>query len=181
MSLWGPARRQRVTSADTSLCQVAALVKRAPVKPGTVNLDLGGGRCNRGTEHLRAQGVTSHVFDPYNRSPAENAAAAQAVCCGKASTATVANVLNVVPDTANRRRVLQQAADAVGDKGEVFVSVYEGDGSGRGRRTSKGWQANRPLGSYTREVGEVFRDVTVRDGMIVARSPHRATCACPRR
>lgn len=178
-NLW-TVRRQRVKSAETSLCQVAALVKRAPIKPGTVNLDLGGGHCDRGTAHLRAQGVTSHVFDPFNRSAGENTAAARAVCCGKADTATVANVLNVIPEPAARRRALQQAADAVGDKGEVYVSVYEGDASGRGVRTSKGWQANRRLTSYAGEIGRVFRDVDVRQGMIVARSPRRRSCACPR-
>lgn len=178
--LWKPPLRQKVSSAQTALCQVPALLKRAPLPARGVNLDIGGGACDRGTQFLRGRQVTSYVYDPFNRSAEENQRAAKAACCGQAASVTIANVLNVIPEAQARRRVLQQAADAVGAKGRVFVDVYEGDRSGRGRRTSKGWQANRALGAYKRELERVFRRVEVVDGRIEASSPRRQTCACPR-
>lgn len=177
-SLWS-LPRQQVSSAQTALCQVPALLKRAPLARG-LNLDIGGGACDRGTQYLKARQVVSVVYDPFNRSAAENQRAARAACCGQAATVTIANVLNVVASPQARRRVLQQAADAAGAQGQVFVDVYEGDRSGRGRRTSKGWQANRPLASYARELARIFRRVEVVGGRIEARDPRRVTCACPR-
>lgn len=177
-SLWSPPR-QRVSSAQTSLCQVPALLKQAPLARG-VNLDIGGGHCDRGTAYLKTRKVTSYVFDPFNRPAQENLRAAKAACCGQAATVTLANVLNVIPEAAGRRRVLQQAADAVGAKGTVYVDVYEGDRQGNGKRTSRGWQANRALASYQRELSRIFKRVQVVAGRIEASQPRRATCACPR-
>lgn len=177
-SLWSP-RQQKVNSAQTALCQVPALLKQAPLARG-VNLDIGGGHCDRGTKYLRGRKVTSYVFDPYNRTEQENRQAAKAACCGQAASVTLANVLNVIAEPAARRRVLQQAADAVGSKGVVHLDVYEGDRKSKGKRTSRGWQANRPLSSYEAEVRRVFKKVQVVNGRMEAREPRRATCSCPR-
>lgn len=179
MSIWETPRKQKISSAKTSLCQVPALLRRAPLSKG-VNLDIGGGACDRGSSFLRKRGITSVVFDPFNRTPQENRTAARKACCGKAANVTTANVLNVVKEPGARQRILQQAADAVGSRGTAYFAVYEGDRSGSGRATSKGWQANRSLQAYLPEVRRVFRDAQIENGAIVARAPKRATCSCPR-
>ena len=172
-SLWRVQPQQAVSSKNTSIPQVPAVFRKADLKPGTLNADIGGGRFDIATEFLRGRGVESVVFDPFNRTPAHNRKAAGRVCGGKADTATVANVLNVIAEPAARRHVLMQAADAVGARGTVFIGVYEGDKSGSGRATKAGFQLNRRLREYLPEVREVFCDAKVSKGVIVARK------ACP--
>lgn len=181
MSLWTQRPPQSTSSAATSVAQVPALLRRAPIPRGALNVDIGGGRYDAGTRALARRGVTSIVYDPFNRTPMSNLHAAQRACCGSADTATIANVLNVIPSAPARRRVLTQAADAVGDRGTVFIAVYEGAKDGRGRTTSKGWQANRRRDSYLAEIRQVFRDVEIVDGIITARRPRKLSCACPLR
>jgi hypothetical protein len=179
MTTWHLPRGQRTTSAGTSVRKVPALLQLVPWRRGERNIDIGSGRFPDGSRFLKRRGVRAFSYDPFNLDVATNRTAAKAVCCGKADTATIANVLNVIPERGQRRRVLQQAADATGAAGTTYIGVYEGDGSQRGGRTARGYQANRSLSSYLREVRAVFRDAQVEGSMIVARSPRRVTCACP--
>lgn len=160
--------RQEISSADTSLNQVPALLKQIPVQKGGVNADIGGGKYDKGTSYLAKKGVKNHVIDPYNRSAGDNASARKAVSGGKADTATVANTLNVIKEPGERSKVIAQAAAAVGKDGVAYFSVYEGDGSGKGRQTPKGWQENRPLASYEAEIKRHFKRVVVKGGRIEA-------------
>jgi hypothetical protein len=153
------------------------LLRKARFRKGTRNADIGGGRFDDATRVLARLGVKNVIFDPANRPAAENQKAAKAVSCGKAATATVANVLNVIPSAGCRQLVIKQAADAVGAGGTAYFEIYEGTGTGRGKKTSFGWQENRSLESYLPEVRKVFSEVQVERGALVARRPRRQTCS----
>lgn len=161
--------KQRITSRATALRQVPALHKK--VRLGRLNVDIGGGPYDDASRYLRRRGTRNVVYDPFNRSGAENQRAQAVVCGGRADTATVANVLNVVGSRAGRRLVIEQAADAIKASGTAFFQIYEGDRTGRGGATPRGWQENRVTGSYLPEVRAVFRDVRQRGNVLVARSP----------
>lgn len=159
---------QQFTSAKTSVNTVPRLFNKVLFKRGTTNFDLGGGRFDTVTTMLRKRGVDNVVFDPYNR-PEEHNAQALAL---QVDTVTISNVLNVIKEKAWRREVLELAADKVRDVGgEVYIAVYEGDRSGRGKATSCGYQLNRPIRKYLGEVREVFRKVSLKGGVIVASDP----------
>jgi len=179
---------QVFTSAKTSRRQTPGLFSRMPVpaskEPGRapVNVDIGGGRFDVGTQKLQSRGVNSRVFDPFNRPSEHNQAVARSVCCGQADSATIANVLNVIRDPRNRLRVLRQAADAVGSHGAAYIWVSPNMQSRPGKiagPTRDGWQEFRDIETYVPEVARVFSDVKVQRGYIVARKPRRRTCACP--
>lgn len=188
---WNPAvEPARAYSPGTSIKQIPALHKALAgagvLRPGSVNADIGGGRFDDATTFLADHGVTSLVYDPGNRSEAWNRRVLEQVEDGRADSATIANVLNVIPDPGVRAAVLRLAANVVRPGGPVFVGVYEGDGKGNGRETSKGWQENRKLASYLPEVLAVFPDASIRtlgglrmivanDGGAVARAPRRAS------
>jgi len=141
---------QTYTSAATSRNQVPALL-RALVRggeAGAVNVDIGGGRFERGSELLRAHGCRNVVFDPYNRSDAHNRGAVLVLLEQRPDTATAANVLNVIKEPERRAAVIWLASRA----GAAFFSVYKGRRSGRGTATRDGWQENRKLSSYLPEV-----------------------------
>ena len=75
------------------------------------------------------------------------------------------NVLNVIDDDAEVQKIAHHLEEiALTSGGHGFVTVYEGDRSGTGRRTgSDSYQRNEPLRNYLR----FFRHAVMRNGMIV--------------
>jgi len=166
---------QAFSSADTSInasklpTGFTKVEQAGGWKPGTVNVDIGGGRFDNAVEKLSTLGVDSKVFDPFNRSAEHNNAVSAAVAGGKADTATIFNVLNVIKEPENRLRVLQQAEDALKPGGKLYIQVYEGDASGVARATGGNkFQLNQKLKDYLPEVQKVFPEARVEKGLIVA-------------
>lgn len=78
-----------------------------------------------------------------------------------------ANVLNVIENPIERYEVLKDLSSLIsGAKGAtVAIQIYEGDKSGIGRETSKGYQLNRKRADYYNEIREHFpvRDFKIRE------------------
>jgi hypothetical protein len=162
---------QSISSADTSIRQVAAALRKITWKSGTVNLDIGGGRFDEGTDYLSERNVENLVFDPFNRDEAHNRVVFERLRKGDIDSVTATNVLNVIREDAIRAEVIHQAARAVKSDGVAYFQVYEGDGTDIGKQTSKGWQNNAKANSYMKEVQEYFGDVSKTGNIIEARSP----------
>lgn len=165
---------QEYTSAATSQSQVAkgfgVLAKRGLFKRGSVNLDLGGGRYDHGVRFLKGHGVTSHVLDPYNRSPEHNERVTKTVKeRGGADTVTLFNVLNTIKEPEIHTEVLRSARGHLRPGGSLWIGVYEGDRSGVGRKTkSNSWQRNEKLRAYLPVVQKQFPRATIKHGLIHA-------------
>lgn len=163
---------QEITSAKTSIKQVAGLFKDKNAKFGKTNIDVGGGRFNLVTDYLAERGTKNMVFDPYNRGVDENSATLRYLQNGgRADTATCANVLNVIREPDARANVILEVAKCIRDGGTAYFTVYEGDGSGEGRQTSSGWQNNRKTADYVYEIGRYFDDVQRKGKLIIATNP----------
>jgi hypothetical protein len=173
---------QTFDSAETSLNQIPSTFKVVNGMngwvPGTINADIGGGKefsvdgavTHKFTVALKSVGVTNIVYDPFNRTTAHNTAAAQTIRDGKADTATVNNVLNVIQEPTIRARVIMQAHNAVKDGGTAYFLIYQGDKSGQGRDTKKGrWQNNMAANEYVGEVSRFFSHVTKKGNLIIGR------------
>lgn len=159
-----------ITSKNTSINskKVPAIFKKIEwINHGeTINVDIGGGKYDTAVEYLKQFGIKNIIFDPYNRSMGENIKTICDVVMYGAESATISNVLNVIPQRGKRIDLLKKAKRWAN---VVFISVYEGDKSGVGRKTKKDcWQENRKLKEYFDEVGEVFEEYTIHNGMIVA-------------
>ena len=144
---------QNRTSANTSInsTKVPALFRKIRWIAGTRNLDWGGGKYDTATEYLKQYGVQNVIYDPFNRSDEENHAA----LAGTYDTVTLSNVLNVIAERDVRIEAVQGALDHLKPGGRLYISVYEGNHSGVGRRTKPDcWQCNRPLTDYAIEIGE---------------------------
>ena len=167
--------KQRITSAKTSVNMIPRLMRNIEFRRGAINVDIGGGRFETATDYLHSRGVHNFVYDPYNRTSHHNARVFRRVIANQiADTATMSNVLNVIQHRRHRLDALKVAATSIGHGGTVYITVYEGDGSGKGKKTSKGYQLNRKLAKYLREVKEVFTDVELVAKMIIARFPEPA-------
>lgn len=163
---------QEITSAKTSIKQVAGLFKDKNAKFGKTNIDVGGGRFNLVTDYLAEHGTKNMVFDPYNRGVDENTATLRYLQNGgRADTATCANVLNVIREPDARANVILEVAKCIRDGGTAYFTVYEGEGSGEGRQTSSGWQNNRKTADYVSEIGRYFDDVQRKGKLIIATNP----------
>ena len=164
---------QRTPSKDTSIKQIAAVFKKPEIfdlKEGSVNLDIGGGKFDLGTDYLRNErGIENLVFDKFNRSPEHNEEVLNRIReTGGADSATAANILNVIEEPEARKRVIQQSYDYTREGGKVFFQVYEGSGTGVGRGTTKGWQNNKKTSEYLPEIEGIFGEGNVqRKGNII--------------
>lgn len=166
------ALKQKFGSGNTSLRQVAAGFRKIDFLPGTVNLDLGGGKFDEATEYLAKKGVTNLVFDPVNRDAEHNMRIFEAVKNGGVDTVTCNNVLNVIAEPAARDNVILQAAKALKPGGTAYFTVYEGDGTGTGRQSqADAWQENRKTADYLDEIKWHFGDVTLKNKVIIAQNP----------
>jgi hypothetical protein len=156
-----PEPLQRISSKATSVKQISAIFKSPKIfdlKEGSVNLDIGGGRFDLGTDYLRNErGVENLVFDRFNRSSEHNKEVLSRVQeIGGADSATVANTLNVIEEPEARRHLIQQSYGFTKKGGKVFFQIYEGDRTGAGGETTKGWQNNKKTLEYIPEIEKVF-------------------------
>ena len=173
INIW-QAPEQEITSQETSINErkIPAVFNQVKEwKEGTVNADIGGGRFDNVTNWLRDRGVENLIIDWFNRDRAFNEANINRVRGGRADTATISNVLNVIQEPDARELVIRQAADALKEDGTAYFYIYEGNGSGQGRATTKGWQENRKAASYMDEISQHFENVERRNQMIVATGP----------
>ncbi|MBR3381835.1 MAG: hypothetical protein IKG85_02200 [Clostridia bacterium] len=160
---------QEISSAGTSIKQIPALFKHPNVEFGETNIDIGGGRFDLATNYLAERGTKNMLFDPYNQSEEVNRATLDYLMQGnKADTVTCANVLNVIAEPDARANVILEAAKAVKEDGKAYFMVYEGDGSGEGKRTGARWQNNRKTADYMGEIGQYFNSVQRKGKLIIA-------------
>jgi len=153
---------QLYDSADTSInvskkpAGYNELKKRGEIKDGDVIVDIGGGRFDNLVEDAAEEGATVKVYDPFNRTPEHNAAVVDSVRDGQADMAMSHNVLNVIQEDKNIIDIATQAENALKPNGKAHFSVYEGDGKGVGKVTTKGYQRNEKTQAYVPLIEQVF-------------------------
>jgi hypothetical protein len=157
---------QTITSAKTSIKQVPAIFKK--VNFSGINLDLGGGKYDEVQNYFDREGINCQnlVYDPLNRSEDHNQSVLDKVKTERIHTVTISNALNAIKDKEHRLKVLRLASQA--NPIYCLITVYEGDRSGEGKETTKGYQLNRKLKDYESEIKEVFRVVKRENGYIAA-------------
>ena len=162
---------QTFTSAATSInsTRLPAVYGKATLSAPLV-FDYG---CGKYTDHIeayvRSLRKTYLPYDPYNKTDKENADSVTLVCNAMhlhyPVSVVCSNVLNVIDDDDTIRKIahhIEEIVTATGGTG--YVTVYEGNRSGIGRRTgSDQYQRNEPLRSYLRH----FSNATIKNGMIV--------------
>ena len=167
---------QLYDSADTSInvskkpAGYNELKKRGEIKDGDVIVDIGGGRFDNLVEDAAEEGATVKVYDPFNRTPEHNAKVVDSVRDGQADMAMSHNVLNVIQEDKNIIDIATQAENVLKPNGKAHFSVYEGDGKGVGKVTTKGYQRNEKTQAYLPLIEQVFGkgNVTKRGKIITA-------------
>jgi len=141
-------------SARTCIKQIPAVFKLVNWYPHTSNLDIGGGKFEEATKYLAERSVGNFIYDPYNRTSDHNARMLERY---DYDTVTLCNVLNVIETSTGITEVLWLARRHVKVGGCIYISVYEGNRSGRPCIGKTGtWQANKRLHVYMKWVHGVF-------------------------
>jgi hypothetical protein len=159
---------QSITSRDTSINQIPGLHKKIPAGTSENNLDYGGGRYDKATDYLATKGITSRVYDPFNRTPDHNRETLEWAARTPLDTITVANVLNVIKEDTIIDQILEHLADLAEPYTVVWFTCYEGDRSGQGRETTKGYQRNQRTRDYLGQIRDHFEHVTIHNNIIKA-------------
>lgn len=167
---------QEITSAASSINQLPGILRLVEKLRGPSFLafkddvlDYGGGRFDKLTVRLAIRGIRNWIYDPFNRSDDHNSLVRQLLSAKPAAVAFCSNVLNVIKSPLHRQVVLLNIRFLTKPAAEVFFTVNEGEKDSRGRRTTRGWQANRPTKSYVREIREQFEEVERHGKLIVAK------------
>jgi hypothetical protein len=98
---------------------------------------------------------------------------ADVIADGGADVAVSNNVLNVIEEPENIKRVIEQAENAIKPGDKAYFTVYAGNRSGKGAQTTKGYQRNEPTSAYVSRVEEVFGEGNVQSkgDLITATKP----------
>ena len=157
----------RYSSEKASIKHVPALFRFLEWKKGTKNLDYGAGKYDLTTKYLSSLGVKNIVYDPYNRTPSENSIALD---CYDYDTATLCNILNVIPHRMERIISIETACMRVIKGGKIYICAWVGNNSGNPKISkSNTWQANKKLESYIDEIKLAFPiyDIVIKSGKTV--------------
>lgn len=165
--------KQVYDSSKTSINQIGRAVStyrdKIGFRRGSTILDYGGGKYDKAINDAKTYGCHLYVYDPFNRSADYNKRSIEAF---KKSPdyITCANVLNVIKEdeivesvVANIRRLARKGTI-------VAFSIYEGDGSGVGKRTINGWQRNEKAMAYYPLILKYFPNAVWRYQIFIARA-----------
>lgn len=161
--------RQKYDSKNTSINKVNKVYTNYKFKPNSFILDFGGGKYNTNLDYMKQFGSALVVYDPYNRSVEENERVFK--LCKKYSLDYVvcSNVLNVIEENECIYEVLENINRISNESTIILFTVYEGNKSGIGQITTKGYQRNQRYKDYLDIIKLYFKIIDITKGIIVCR------------
>lgn len=163
---------QKITSAGTSISTINHIYKLLPqlgYKRETIILDFGCGKYNKNKEEAEKHGYRWFGYDPYNRSEEENKLTSKLMKLVKPNVIICSNVLNVLDSDFILQDVLGQIYDYAAKDTDIYITIYEGDKSGVGKVTTKGYQRNWKLIKYSDYILELFDVVDIKGNILKCR------------
>lgn len=152
--------KQKYTSVNTSINTVNGIYKKIVGKYplGTSILDLGCGRYDSNKDFADENGFVWFGIDPYNRTQEYNDTSLNALhrWCKVPKIIMINNVLNVVAEDSVLENILSQAYNYADDNTDIYITIYEGDKSGIGKVTTKGYQRNQKVNEYIDYINKFF-------------------------
>lgn len=151
--------KQKYTSEKTSISTINKIYKLLPemgYKTKTRILDFGCGAYDRNQKEAEKNGYIWLGYDPYNRSLEENKITLDCLEYESPHVIVCSNVLNVLDNTNTIMNVLGQLYDYADNETDIYITIYEGDKSGIGKVTTKGYQRNEKLIKYRDYILEFF-------------------------
>lgn len=163
----------KATAVNYMSNKLPAIFKLVDFPENSLVLDYGGGTQQSealANAYLSKYNCQDLVYDPFNMPESLNKQALKIVReNGGADVALLSNVLNVVKEEEVRLDILRTISNLLKPGGTLYITVYEGDGSGAGKQSGPdSWQNNRKTAGYLDEVNQVF-NATRRGKLIIAK------------
>lgn len=166
-------KTQEISSADTSINTINAAYKKIVGKypQYTTILDYGCGKYDSNMNFAIENDFVWFGVDPYNRSVKWNKANLEEMKSwgDNPDIIMLNNVLNVIKENWIIEQILHQVYNYAGDNTDVYITIYEGDKSGTGKVTTKGYQRNEKLVNYRDYICKYFNVVDVRGNILKVR------------
>lgn len=145
---------QTISSKETALHQLPALHKSKPVLNHVKSLtesgefpfilDYGAGKsADLAAPYFTSLNAVYLPYDPFNLSGSE-----KNLKFHRYDIVLCSNVLNVINCDKAMKYVITNVYGHLAKGGKAFFKVYEGNGSGKGGVTTKGYQRNAPTDFY---------------------------------
>jgi hypothetical protein len=163
---------QKYTSEKTSIATINKIYKLLPelgYEKETIILDYGCGKYNKNKEEAEKHGYRWFGYDPYNRSEIDNELALRLMKLVKPHVIVCSNVLNVLESKAIIQNVISEIYNYSAEDTDIYITIYEGDKSGVGKVTTKGYQRNEKVNDYKDYICEWFNIEYVKGNIIKCR------------
>ena len=153
--------KQKITSANTSVNVLNGAYKHIEGKYpiGTIIFDYGCGKYNTNRDFASKCGYSWFGFDPYNRTKKENMENINHIKERRYAPDIVMlnNVLNVIDGVNGINSILSDIYYNYSDENtDIYITIYEGDKTGVGKVTTKGYQRNQKVNDYKDYICEFF-------------------------
>lgn len=153
---------QKYSSKLTSLNQMPKVAGMIEITEETILLDYGCGRCNKFQMHVEEHGGTYFGYDPFWKNMHENRKALNS----KPNVIICANVLNVIFEDWAIENIVRKLASY----GCItYIQIYEGNKSGIGKETSKGYQRHQKAKMYEGLLNEYFTKVERKGNIFICK------------
>lgn len=163
---------QTISSAQTSISTINQIYKLLPkmgYQAGTTILDFGCGKYNKNKEYANDCNYLWFGYDPYNRTKEYNDSTLCWLNNTKPNIIICSNVLNVLENVNLITSVLNDISNYASDDTDVYITIYEGDKSGVGKVTTKGYQRNEKLHNYKEYISTLFNVIDIKGNILKCR------------
>ena len=160
---------QKYSSKLTSINTVPSVFKNKIIEEFDVILDYGGGKYDTTTEFLRTKGIENLVYDPFNRSTIHNSDVLNRVLeLNGVSCSVCANVLCVIYEDEVVLNILKDLVSYTKSGGLILIQIYEGNKTGVGKVTTKGYQRNKKTADYLPLIYKIIpKEWVIRKGNLI--------------
>lgn len=153
---------QKYSSQLTSINTIPSVFKNKIIDDYDAILDYGGGKYNTTTDFLSKKGIENLVYDPFNRTELHNLYVLNRIMeLDGVPCSVCANVLCVIYEDNVIIDILKNLYHHTKKDGLILIQIYEGDKTGIGKETSKGYQRNQKTAEYLSLVYKVFPKTNV--------------------
>lgn len=151
---------QEFTSKDTSMNVVNKIYKELNMlglKEGATILDWGCGKYETMQRIAEEKGYNWYGYDPFNRTYFGNFKALSEYQMKYPDLIICSNVLNVIKEDEILIDMMKSISQFMSDTTQAVFTIYEGNKSGIGEQTTRGYQRNQRTKDYVDMLWEFFR------------------------
>lgn len=157
---------QEYSSKDTSINVVNKVYKAYKFRENSRVLDYGGGKYNTNVDYMKKKNVDITIYDKYNRDKVNNS---KALRNNYYDYIVCSNVLNVIKEDEIIEEIIVHMIQ-LGKRDTIYLyAIYEGNKSGVGKVTSKGYQRNQKTSYYMNLLMNYFSSVEKKNDIIICR------------